>query len=146
MHLRGGDPEPTLITMRALILVVFLVLGSVACTPGRHRAYQITMITIGSAGVIHSGLQTYTAMRDDPIGEEGNPVIRAHPQLLAGAVALNLTWGAGTLILPREGTARAWNGNQMPNWMIDVLATTYAVFGSWLAYNDTTMTSTRWYR
>jgi hypothetical protein len=122
-----------------------VIIALSACTPGMHRAYQVTMVGLGGASAVHSGLQTYAALQGDPSVQENDPLLSTNPGALrvAGAVSFNLAVGTGVLLLPRG--ERAWNGQSMPDWTLDVLATTYAAFGMFLAYNDTAMTNVRWY-
>lgn len=127
--------------------ICLVILALSACTPGMHRAYQMTMVGIGDAGVVHSGLQTYAALQGDPNAREGDPLLSSNPGALrlAGAVTLNLAVGTGILLLPHGEGGRTWNGRALPDWAVDVVATSFAMFGAFLAYNDTTLTSVRWY-
>lgn len=114
----------------------------VGCTPRMHRAYQWTMVGVGVAGYTQSELQTYAAVRNDPTIQESNWMLGSAPGAvpLIGASMVNGGIATAILSLPRSGP------NKLPDLAIDVLATAFGVFGAFCAYNDTTLTNTRWWR
>lgn len=129
----------TKMTVAVWCMVMALCVG---CTPKMHRAYQWTMTGVGAVGYTQSALQTYAVLKHDPGAVESNWMLGEHPGpiLLVGTTMFNGGLATGILSLPRTGP------NALPDYAIDVLATLYGFAGALCAYNDTSLTDTRWWR
>lgn len=106
-----------------------------------HRGYQIAMVSVAQLAHTHAVLQTRAALQNDASIRETNPLLGDAPNdaLLVGVGLVNTTVGGLILAMPRDRGPES-------DWVVDVVATTWAVLATTWAINDTRLTSERWYR
>lgn len=110
-----------------------LVLAVVGCTPGMHKAYQITMASAATAAWSCDAMQTNAALAAG-MAVETNPLNGEHPsaaRIWASTVASSaLVWGM--LAIPSDRLGDRSTGD----YVKDVLITLPAVLEGFVVYNN----------